>query len=1056
MDEYDQLTREELIALVRSLKDEDKCRPVNAHVSVPDLPVFSSKDLQQFEASRWPMRIIDCESLKFLAVNDAALRLYGYNLEEFLALTLLDTRHPADRINSVSALSAPLGYLNHMGQRRHVKKSGEVIAVDVIVQDILFNGRPARLALTIDVTDKIRMLEMLHQRDQAFKAMVEHAPDITVRFDRKLRYGYASSAISQLTGLEPRAFIGKTNQELGMPTDLTTLWDQSLKCVLQNGREQRIEFSYPASIGVRYFDARVVPEFGTDQKVHTMLVIARDITERRKYELSMQRNLALTKLFESLARAANEALTPEAAMLACLENICKQGDWALGRVEILENPRSGGTSPRSMWYGADMQFFHKFICVSNSNTHSGQGIFISRMLREQGPVWIEDLQQAVTFKRRRAAIEHGIKTGFAFPIIVGGTVVALMEVFSTHRKPPDPLMMDAAQTIASQLSRLVERELAHEANAQLAAIVASSLDAIVLRAVDGAILTWNAGAERLFGYSAEEIIGRSIDLLIPIDIREDSIRRRAQIMQGVALQDFEAVRIGKDGRRIEVAQCVTPIRDANGVIFAISNIMRDITERKRTERELQRQKKLLDTIIEHLPVGIAVKDVHTMRYVLRNRMADELTGVRNADAIGKRVDEMYSPEVAKIIQATDADALASGGAVITSPLALQATKGRTVRNLKVPVPDESKRYTHIVTILDDLTDIEQAQGALRRSEQRLSQLISMSPAVIFSFSLEQPHATTYISENVTGKIGWNPTDFTGSRSFWYEHIHPDDRARAEDVVSRIVADGRYRCDYRFRHKDGSWRWMREEGRTVCDESGGAYEAIGSWTDVTAERSEAEMRVQRALLQRDTLVREVHHRIKNNIQGVIGLLRRKIRTYPRSAPEIEEAILQLQTIALVYGLEGKGANRSLSLNEMLDSICALAENFTGESVIRTNQFSLQQPLSIVVEEAVAVAVALNELVFNALKHQSMDVDKKAVRIALFEGEGVAEIRISNRGRLPSQFNFKRGHGVNDGLDLVKSLLLQPGSDVIFNSGGGEVEVVLNLKPPLLTMHAATAS
>jgi two-component sensor histidine kinase len=220
--------------------------------------------------------------------------------------------------------------------------------------------------------------------------------------------------------------------------------------------------------------------------------------------------------------------------------------------------------------------------------------------------------------------------------------------------------------------------------------------------------------------------------------------------------------------------------------------------------------------------------------------------------------------------------------------------------------------------------------------------------------------------------------------------------------------------------------------------------------------EAEMRLRRALLQRDTLVREVHHRIKNNIQGVIGLLRRKIKSHSVRAPEIEEAILQLQTIAMVYGLEGRGSNTPLSLTAMLDSICILAENFAGESVARTYHSKLRQPLHIVVEEAVAVAVALNELIFNALKHQTTAADTKRVRIALREEAGSAEIRITNCGQLPSQFDFQHGHGVNDGLDLVKTLLLQPGSEVIFNSSEGEVEVVLNLRPPLLAASHAVAN
>ena len=127
---------------------------------------------------------------------------------------------------------------------------------------------------------------------------------------------------------------------------------------------------------------------------------------------------------------------------------------------------------------------------------------------------------------------------------------------------------------------------------------------------------------------------------------------------------------------------------------------------------------------------------------------------------------------------------------------------------------------------------------------------------------------------------------------------------------------------------------------------------------------------------------------------------------------------------------------------------LAENLTSETVERNYRSASRQPLRIVDEEAVAVAVALNELVFNALKHKTTEAGEKKVRITLREEEEYAEIRITNHGLLPARFDFARGLGVSDGLDLVRTLILQPGSVVNFYSRDEEVEVVLTLSPPLL--------
>src|SRR6185503_4645654 len=105
------------------------------------LPVFTEWHRQEFEKSPWPMRIFDHETFRYLAVNDAAVEFYGYTRQEFLALTAKDTRHPEEYATFVANLNESTGYLRYRGQRRHIKKSGEVVAVEVVTQDIIFDGR---------------------------------------------------------------------------------------------------------------------------------------------------------------------------------------------------------------------------------------------------------------------------------------------------------------------------------------------------------------------------------------------------------------------------------------------------------------------------------------------------------------------------------------------------------------------------------------------------------------------------------------------------------------------------------------------------------------------------------------------------------------------------------------------------------------------------------------------------------------------------------------------------------------------------------------------------
>lgn len=132
---------------------------------------------------------------------------------------------------------------------------------------------------------------------------------------------------------------------------------------------------------------------------------------------------------------------------------------------------------------------------------------------------------------------------------------------------------------------ITEQREAEEARRRLAAIVESSADAIISKTLDSLVLSWNKGAERLFGYTAEEVMGKSIAMLLPPDRQEEETEIIARLRQGKQIDHFETVRQRKDGRLIDVALTISPVRDERGTILGISSVTRDITERKRAEKE---------------------------------------------------------------------------------------------------------------------------------------------------------------------------------------------------------------------------------------------------------------------------------------------------------------------------------------------------------------------------------------------------------------------------------------------------------------------------------------
>ena len=171
----------------------------------------------------------------------------------------------------------------------------------------------------------------------------------------------------------------------------------------------------------------------------------------------------------------------------------------------------------------------------------------------------------------------------------------------------------------------------------LSAIVNSSHDAIVSKTLDGIITSWNPGAERMFGYAASEAIGQSIRLIIPPELQEEEDYVLDKIRRGEKVDLFETIRQTKDGRRLNIALTVSPIRDARGVVVGASKIARDISDRKLLEC-------LLCAIVTSSDDAIVSK---TLDGVITswNPAAERMFGYTAEEAIGQSIRLIIPPEL---------------------------------------------------------------------------------------------------------------------------------------------------------------------------------------------------------------------------------------------------------------------------------------------------------------------------------------------------------------------------------------------------------------------------
>ena len=118
-------------------------------------------------------------------------------------------------------------------------------------------------------------------------------------------------------------------------------------------------------------------------------------------------------------------------------------------------------------------------------------------------------------------------------------------------------------------------------------------------------------------------------------------------------------------------------------------------------------------------------------------------------------------------------------------------------------------------------------------------IISEGTTVIYIAKAFDDYAATYITPSIEKQLGYTSEEFLSHPEFWVNHIHPDDRARVLEGLSPLFEHRRHTHEYRFQHKDGSYRWMHDELTLLINDDGSPLEIIGHWIDVT-ERKQAEL------------------------------------------------------------------------------------------------------------------------------------------------------------------------------------------------------------------------
>ncbi len=228
------------------------------------------------------------------------------------------------------------------------------------------------------------------------------------------------------------------------------------------------------------------------------------------------------------------------------------------------------------------------------------------------------------------------------------------------------------------------------------------------------------------------------------------------------------------------------------------------------------------------------------RIVEANHQAAELLGRPPAEILGRPYNEMVVPEEGEVTIAGWARLLAEGTIRVEGRRFLRGDGTHVVVDIASAVVQVGEERL-VLSILRDITERLRAEAELRATKDRLDYVISANPAVLYTLHLEGAQPTpSWVSANMERLVGYSAQEAL-TPGWWLAGLHPEDRAAAEAGVRALFDEEHLTHEFRFRHRDGTYHWIRDEQRLLRDAAGAPGEIVGSWSDIT-ERKRAELKL----------------------------------------------------------------------------------------------------------------------------------------------------------------------------------------------------------------------
>jgi PAS domain S-box-containing protein len=942
-----------------------------------------------------------------LRANRAELEMLGYTAEDYVGRNILEFHVARGAIDDIFTRLRRNEQIDQIPARLRAK-DGSIRDVLITATARLSDGELIDVrSITVDVTDRARSEELLRRHDERLSATYHHAGIGIVEVDAEGRLLRVNAQLAGLMGYSSGELVGRSIFDETVAEDVEGDYAQFKRQVAGDIDGYSVEKRIRRKDG-GYFWAAIASSTVRDAQGRFLYAVRvqHDITDRKQAEEALARRAAeqeaLYEFTERLQHAGSLTEIYEPALYAIIRAL------RCDRASILLFDQSGAMRFVA-WRGLSEDYRRAV------DGHSPW----TRDAKDAKPICIEEVERAELPESLKQTVRaEGINALAFIPLEQGGRLLGKFMIYYDRPHVFTELEIQLAVTIARQLGFAVERiraeEALRESETRKSAILQSALDGIITMDEKGRILEINPAAEQLLRRSRQHLVGKTVlETLVPERLREAYRRSPKSFVEttegAMTGSRLEMPLLRGDGSEFDAEVSVSASPLASGQVL-FTGYLRDITERQRAERAAQH----LAAIVESSDDAIVSKDLDGIIKTW-NRGAERLFGYKAEEVVGKPITILIPPE--RLHEEPVIIARIRRGERVDHYETVRRRKDGSPVDISLtvsPIRDDKGAVVGASKIARDITERKAAEAKLRDSERQLKDLLAAIPAAIYTTDAQGK--ITYYNEAAVELAGRTPTIGSDEWCVTWKLYRPDGTPLRHDECPMAVAlrEGRpiRNAEAIAERPDGSRVPFIPYPTPLRDSSGKIVGAINMLVDVS-ERKQAET-------QQRVLFNELNHRVKNNMQTLQSLLHLAARQTRSTEAQtiLDEASRRVAAMAAAQQvLYGTTDATRFSAREFLDSVCQTVQQMFPANL----KISCESPpVELLNETAMPLALILNELLTNAVKHGLRGRTEGAIRAGLTKEGDDFVLYVEDDG---PGFDVASVRDRSSGLRLVQGLARQ---------------------------------